>query len=258
MGEFLKNIRGDLRNTVVSVIATALILGPVGTALWKAVREQPIPWSILLIIAALGIFLLFFQLRKGTGDASAVAANRTNPSKVIHHSVSMAPSEERLVKAMHAATDRAKARYAKTAQTPSENTLSGSPPESISKEQCLYATVESLKTPTTNRKVIFNHLYRAKAYLLPSNRDLEWVREQLVEHKHQDPFTDLEECVFPEERRAFLIWGHLHGKWDFWQPSDYLHAALEWKEMRGRKEPETRVRRGVMANIFEQYRDTPT
>jgi len=55
-----KSLIGDVRATIISMMTTGavLFLGSAGGAIWKSVREQPVPWTFLILIGLAGIILL--------------------------------------------------------------------------------------------------------------------------------------------------------------------------------------------------------
>jgi hypothetical protein len=61
--EILKNLRGDLRNWFVNHVMDAIVVGLIavfGTvvkAISNSMKSQPIPWTVLLVIAAIGLLL---------------------------------------------------------------------------------------------------------------------------------------------------------------------------------------------------------
>jgi hypothetical protein len=63
---FLKEVFGpkslieDVRATIIGMMTGGAVLffGSIGGAIWKSVREQPIPWTILILIGVAGISLL--------------------------------------------------------------------------------------------------------------------------------------------------------------------------------------------------------
>lgn len=65
---FWKDVGGDVRNWVVNVAMTALVAGivfvlaPVGAAILKAIRNEPMPWFALIGIAVVGVALILVAI----------------------------------------------------------------------------------------------------------------------------------------------------------------------------------------------------
>jgi len=55
----IKEIIGDVRTSVISMITTGalLFLASIGGAIWKSVKAQPVPWVFLILIGIAGIAL---------------------------------------------------------------------------------------------------------------------------------------------------------------------------------------------------------
>ncbi|PYL07248.1 MAG: hypothetical protein DME33_11105 [Verrucomicrobia bacterium] len=55
-----KNLAGDVRTTVVSMLTVGAIavIGPIVAAIWKSAKAQPVPWTVLILIGVAGIALL--------------------------------------------------------------------------------------------------------------------------------------------------------------------------------------------------------
>jgi hypothetical protein len=121
-------------------------------------------------------------------------------------------------------------------------------------EECLSRAAELLKNKKDGIIMNFHGLYRAKAYDLESNDDLIWVCNRLVAHGYSHPFEGLDECMPQNEWLDFMKWGHLHARWNFGEKGDYLRAAIQWSNERGRPLDEKKVWRGVMAETLDQNR----
>src|SRR6266446_1707335 len=63
MGQLFTNLVGDVRNWVVNVVMTSLLGGviliatSIGKAVSAAFRKEPIPWTILISLCAVGVIL---------------------------------------------------------------------------------------------------------------------------------------------------------------------------------------------------------
>lgn len=121
-------------------------------------------------------------------------------------------------------------------------------------EECLSRAAQLIKEKKDGIIMNFHGLYRARAYELESNDDLIWVCDKLVEHGYSHPFKGLDECMPQNEWLDFMRWGHLHANWNFGQEGDYLRAAIQWSNERGRPFEEKKVWRGVMAEVLDEHR----
>src|SRR6266481_1129447 len=84
---FVKNIVGDVRASVVSMITTAMLffLASIGTAIWRSVKEQPVPWMSLILLCVVGAVLVTIAIIKisKAHKAPVQIAQRKEPQPII-------------------------------------------------------------------------------------------------------------------------------------------------------------------------------
>jgi hypothetical protein len=141
-----------------------------------------------------------------------------------------------------------------SATSPSSGNDTGRRVPSHKAEECLNRAAELIKEKKDGVIMNFHGLYKAGAYDLESNDDLVWVCDKLVAHGYSHPFEGLDECMPQNEWLDFMKWGRLHADWNFGQDGDYLHAAIQWSNERGRPFDEKKVWRGVMAQVLDEHR----
>jgi hypothetical protein len=87
----ISDIKADLRNWVVNVAMTALVSGvvfivaPIAAAIWKAIAAEPVPWTVFIAIAVVGIGLVasaIVMLQKKAPVVTKVYGPLTEQAKI--------------------------------------------------------------------------------------------------------------------------------------------------------------------------------
>ncbi|HEY2714570.1 MAG TPA: hypothetical protein VGI60_18820 [Chthoniobacterales bacterium] len=103
-------------------------------------------------------------------------------------------------------------------------------------DECFDETIAFLKGFNGRPKAMatFHALYSAKAYQLKDNNQVGEVCNRIVDTGYLHPFSGLEKCVHDEERLEFLKWAHPRPRKFLEKGADYVVAAMEWAELKGR------------------------
>jgi hypothetical protein len=201
----LANFRGDFRNYCFNRAMDTMLVGigviaiTVSKAIYNAYKAQPIPWTVLIIIAFVGLSLVAFStvaLRKKNKDSE-----KDSKRVVSDRGLNIAP----------------------TSATGGE----------VTRESCFEGTAHLLKTREKYLDA-FNALFLARADNLDSNEDVIWVCKQLALREYEHPFSAIHMFVPDGEWLQFLKWGRHHAKYNFESDNDYLYAAEEWNKKSGR------------------------
>ena len=83
-----KSLIADVRATIIGMMTGGAVLffGSIGGAIWKSVKEQPIPWTFLILIGVAGISLLLAAtiklVKSGTPEQPQPVAQNSNCTNI--------------------------------------------------------------------------------------------------------------------------------------------------------------------------------
>jgi hypothetical protein len=210
--EFGKNILGDVRNTIVNAMLTAGFLSfgsAILAAIVKTFKAEPIPWTILIVLSAVGVALLIIALRvrrapevaegKLTGGSTTLAriaeAHVPKPVRIVN-----LPRQEdnylrdTIRKRIEEGEQQEEERQ-RTRRAVLENAV-----EYIAKVKAEEEEAR-LRYPGINRMPrrldMLDVIMRAGAHKLDRESDVIWLCDKLVSGGHKHPFEIFEREFSP-------------------------------------------------------------